>query len=340
MNNPAPIKPKRRKPIVKYTMMSFYFLFIGFCAMGISLKWNALSNKRTYDYEEGFGVSARVPAIDEGPSFLERLTRRSKRPTAPVKLPERNERALERWQKYAAPLVDVPDGNATVILVIDDLGIVKRATKEMIDMEVPLTLAFLPYASDISCQVNDAYNNGHDVLVHIPMEPKGKADPGPHALRSSSEPSVQMDSINYNLSQFENYIGINNHMGSKFTEDEEAVSRLLGVIKEKGLLVLDSKTTSKSVLENLADQNDIPVINRDVFLDNTNDVDYIRGQLEELEKLAKRNGNALGIGHPYPQTIVALKEWIPTLAAKRITIVPISQTVREKYAETLLASDQ
>lgn len=339
MNNPTPLKPERRKPIIKYTMMSFYFLFIGFCAMGIYLKWDALSNQRTYDYEEGFGVSARVPDMDKGPSFLERLTRRSNRNAAPVKLPERNERALERWQKYAAPIVNVPDGNSTVILVIDDLGIVKRTTKEIIDMEVPLTLAFLPYASDISSQANDAYNNGHDVLVHIPMEPKGKADPGPHALLSSTEPSVQMDSINYNLTQFENYVGINNHMGSKFTEDEEAVGRFLNVIKQKGLLVLDSKTTSESVLEALADQNEIPVINRDVFLDNTNEVDYILEQLKELEQKAKKNGNAVGIGHPYPETVIALKRWIPTLKEKGITIVPISQTVREKYADTLLAAD-
>ena len=72
----------------------------------------------------------------------------------------------------------MPAGNATVILVIDDLGIVKRTTKNMIEMDIPLTLAFLPYARDISRQVNDAYNNSHDVLVHIPMEPKGKSGPG------------------------------------------------------------------------------------------------------------------------------------------------------------------
>lgn len=84
MNNPIPLKPERRKPIIKYTMMSFYFLFIGFCAMGIYLKWDALSNQRTYDYEEGFGVSARVPDMDKGPSFLERLTRRNRPKEPPV----------------------------------------------------------------------------------------------------------------------------------------------------------------------------------------------------------------------------------------------------------------
>lgn len=342
MNTPEPVEYKRRKPIVKYTIISFYFIFIGFCTVGIILKWDALVNPtqyRMYTYEEGFGaVSAEVPRLeDQRPSFLERLTRRGTRKLPPVKLPERNTAANQTWEKFAAPTVIVPKGNATVILVIDDLGIAKDTTKDMIDMGVPMTLSFLPFASEINRQVNDAYNKGHDVLVHIPMEPKGRDDPGPHALLSSSAPNVQMQSIDYNLSQFENYIGINNHMGSLFTEDEAAVSRLLNVIKQKGLIVLDSKTTAKSVFERLAKIKGIPVINRDVFLDNTEDVGYIMAQLRELERIALHEGSALAIGHPYPETVTALKRWIPTLASKGITIVPISQIVREKYARTLLA---
>ena len=126
-------------------------------------------------------------------------------------------------------------------------------------------------------------------------------------------------------------------MGSQFTEDEVAVNRLLDVVKDRGLLVLDSKTTSKSKLETLALQKNIPVTNRDVFLDNEQDLNYILGQLAELERVAKKQGSALAIGHPYTQTVAALKLWIPTLAAKGITIVPISQTVREKYSNVQLA---
>ncbi|MDG1438018.1 MAG: divergent polysaccharide deacetylase family protein, partial [Emcibacteraceae bacterium] len=319
-------------------MMCFYFLFIGFCAVGILIKWNALSrnDESRYAYHEGTISVARMP--DTRPSFLERLQNRYIRKAPPVKLPERNDNAAQRWQKYAATPVVIPEGHDTVILVIDDLGMDKAMTQEMIDMAVPMTLAFLPYANEISPQVNRAYKKGHDILVHIPMEPKSTLDPGPNALLSSVSARVQMDSIEYNLSQFENYIGINNHMGSKFTEDTDAVNRLLGVIKRRELLVLDSKTTANSVLEDLAEDQQIPVINRDVFLDNTEDEQYIMGQLGELERMAKRNGNALAIGHPYPETVAALKRWIPTLNAKGITVVPISQKVREKYARTLLAN--
>ena len=206
-------------------------------------------------------------------------------------------------------------------------------------MDVPLTLSFLPYASDISTQVSGAYARGHDILVHIPMETKGRADPGPHALLSSASGRLQMDSINYNLSQFTNYIAINNHMGSLFTEDAEAIDQLLNVLKDKGLLVLDSKTTANSLLENTAYAKNIPVTSRDVFLDNIREVGAIMTQLRELERMAKSEGTTLAIGHPYPQTVEALKRRIPTLAGKGITIVPISQTIKEKYADTLLAEN-
>ena len=329
--------------------MSFYYLIIGFCAVGIWLKWDAINTSEVREqytshiYEEGFeavAVTVPFPVISESNNFLQRLARRAPPPTERevIAKPQRNDQASEAWQKYAAAGVTVPENNAKVILVIDDLGIVKGISKQMIDMDVPLTLSFLPYASGISAQVNDAYAKGHDILVHVPMEPKGRADPGPHALLSSTTAQVQMTSIDYNLGQFSNYIGINNHMGSAFTEDAEAVDRLLNVIKEKGLMVLDSKTTNKSLLEEMAYEKNIPVTNRDVFLDNVREVDYIMGQLAELERIAKRDGTALAIGHPYAQTVTALKKWIPTLAAKGITIVPISQTIKEKYSDTLLAA--
>ncbi|MCC3859912.1 divergent polysaccharide deacetylase family protein [Pseudemcibacter aquimaris] len=340
MDEIEPIKPKRRKPTLKYAMGAFYFLFIGFCAVGILLKWNELTRKEQYRYAYHEGTISTATLPYEGPSFLERLTNRYTRKAPPIKLPERNDRAGQRWQKFAAAPVPVPAGHDTVVIVIDDLGIVKDMTAEMIDMDVPMTLAFLPYASDVSPQANRAYNKGHDILVHIPMEPKSRLDPGPNALLSSTPVNVQMDSIHYNLSQFENYIGINNHMGSRFTEDSSAVNRLLGVVKDSELLVLDSKTTPNSVLESLADQNEIPVINRDVFLDNTEDEQYIMGQLARLERIAKQTGNGVAIGHPYPETVAALKKWLPTLADKGITVVPISQKVREKYAATLLAKNQ
>ena len=184
MNKPISPNNNATKPIVRYMMMSFYFVFIGFCAMGIWIKWDAIrysgDDYSSHIYEEGFdavSVTVPIPSGNTKLSFLQRLSRKvsAKPKPALVIQPERNITARQTWQKYAANTVAVPDNNAKVILVIDDLGIVKDVSKQMIDMDVPLTLSFLPYASDISAQVNDAYARGHDILVHIPMEPKGKA---------------------------------------------------------------------------------------------------------------------------------------------------------------------
>lgn len=351
MNKPPSQNNNLFKKIIqwqKYILLSFYIAFIGFCGVGIWLKWDDIKLPSPNDdgytshiYEEGFDsvtVTVPIPGIESKKSFLERLSRPPQK-AIPNK-PLRNDDASQTWQKYAAKEVDVPVNNAKVILVIDDLGIVKGVSKKMINMDVPLTLSFLPYASDVNEQVNEAYDKGHDILVHIPMEPKGDADPGPHALLSSESAEEQMNDIDYNLSQFSHYIGINNHMGSAFTEDAEAVNQFLDVIKGKGLLVLDSKTTSKSKLETMAMDKDIPVTNRDVFLDNVRNVDYILEQLGKLEKIAKTNGTALAIGHPYSETVTALERWIPTLKEKGITIVPISQTIKEKYAEKLIATNK
>ncbi len=348
MSHPAIKEMKKMSPVFKYLVLSFYCLLIGFCGVGIWLKWDDVRYQKSiteYDshvFEEGFEtvtVSVPIPRSERKESFLSRLARRTTPSPVLVTPSERNEQAQETWRKYAAAPVMVPEGNAKIILVTDDLGIVKGTTKEMIDMDAPLTLAFLPYASGVAEQAVEAYEKGHDILVHIPMEPKGQADPGPHALMSSTSSRVQMDSINYNLSQFPNYIGINNHMGSRFTEDEVAVDRLMNVIKDRGLMVLDSKTTPQSTLEDIARSKGIPVANRDVFLDNIRDEVYIAHQVEELERIAKASGSALAIGHPYPQTVRALKHWIPTLEEKGITIVPISQQTEERYRMTRMAGD-
>lgn len=337
MSNRPPSNQNQMSPVFRYLVMCFYSLLIGFCGMALWLKWdhtkyqNSVREYTSHIYEEGFdavSVTVPLPRSDRKESFLSKLARRVAPPPVVVMHKENAFPEGQPWQKFAAAPVFVPEGNATVVLVIDDLGIVKKTTQEMIDMEAPLTLSFLPYASGISAQVDQAYTKGHDILVHIPMEPKGKADPGPHALMSSESAEERLEDIEYNLSQFSHYIGINNHMGSEFTEDSEAVEQLLSVIKDKGLMVLDSKTTPNSRLEKIAREKTIFVTNRDVFLDNVREEGYIMGQLAELERAAKSNGSAIAIGHPYPQTVSALKEWIPTLEEKGITVIPISQSVR------------
>ena len=201
----------------------------------------------------------------------------------------------------------------------------------------PDPVVLLPYATELERQTALARDRGHELMLHLPMQPRGDAFPGPHALNSDLTEDELIRQIAWNLDRFDGYVGINNHMGSAFTEDSAGISRLLSEVQARGLLVLDSRTSGKSVLADLSARRDIPYTVRDVFLDNTQDVDYILGQLDKLEYYARRHGSAVAIGHPYDETIQALEIWLPKLREKGINLVPLSHIVEGKYRKTMIA---
>ncbi len=131
-----------------------------------------------------------------------------------------------------------------------------------------------------------------------------------------------------NIDSVPHIVGISNHMGSKFTEDQDKMEMALKKIKEKGFYFLDSRTTKKTVGYLLAKEMNIKTAERDLFIDNSRDLLSIEKQLKKLPLIAKKNGGyAIAIGHPYPSTIDVLKKTIPFLKEQGITIVPLSQLV-------------
>ncbi|MCF6216890.1 MAG: divergent polysaccharide deacetylase family protein [Emcibacter sp.] len=244
---------------------------------------------------------------------------------------------VETWKLNAVQVTGHVADKPQVTIVIDDLGVVKNLTLGVIDLKGPLTLSFLPYGKNLREITQLAAGNGHELMVHLPMEPQGDKNPGPHALRVAATDGKNLEDLYFNLSQFEGYVGLNNHMGSAFTEDRAGLSVMLDEVKRRGLLVLDSRTSRKSLLADLSSDKNIPNMTRDFFLDNIQDVDYILGQLFKLEEMAKKRGHAIAIGHPYKETIEALTLWRPTLKEKGIVLVPLSHIMKKKYDKILLA---
>ena len=156
------------------------------------------------------------------------------------------------------------------------------------------------------------------------MQPQAvDADPGPNALlRSLSETEIAIGLSG--ISRFDGFVGINNHMGSDFTTWERGMSVVMQEIKARGLLYLDSLTSAKSVAKKTALANGLSVLTRDVFLDNETDLDRIRSRLSELEAISRRRGYAIGIGHPYDQTIEALSEWSKNLESRGFKLIALS----------------
>ncbi len=247
-----------------------------------------------------------------------------------VKKVEKQE-AIPNWQKFAAAAPVVLVQKPMIAIVIDDLGVDQKRSERMVDMIGPLTLAFLPYAKNLPVITGRASRLGHELMVHVSMEPKStKADPGPNALLVGLDEKAIRSRIDWALSQFDGYVGINNHMGSKFTEDTPGMEVVMSELKARELLFLDSRTTNHSVGASLAAKAGIPHISRNIFLDHKNSVKEINKQLKLLENFAKRNGWAVGIGHPREPTLKALANWLPKLEQKGFTLVPLTTLIKKK----------
>ncbi|WP_417830010.1 divergent polysaccharide deacetylase family protein [Thalassospira sp.] len=232
------------------------------------------------------------------------------------------------WQKYAALTQDT--GNKPVIaIVIDDAGLDQSRTARTVDLPGPITISYLPYARDLQAQVNAARKAGHEVMLHMPMEPSSSSiDPGPHALLASYDRQTILNEMNWMLNQFEGYVGVNNHMGSKFTADPERMQIVMEVMKARGLMFLDSRTSAKSVAYSTAGRFGVPALTRDIFIDDADDAAKIADMLTRIENVARKQGAAIAIGHPRDLTIQALREWIPEIQAKGFVLVPVTDVLR------------
>ncbi|OSQ31037.1 divergent polysaccharide deacetylase family protein [Thalassospira sp. MCCC 1A03138] len=234
------------------------------------------------------------------------------------------------WQKFAALTPDT--GTAPVIaIVIDDAGLDQPRTARTIELPGPVTISYLPYARDLQRQVNAARGRGHEVMLHMPMEPSSASvDPGPHALRTGFDRDKILGEMTWMLDRFDGYVGVNNHMGSKFTSDPERMQVVMEVMKSRGLLFLDSKTSAKSVGFSMARQYDVPALERDVFIDDADDATKIAEMLARTEKVATNQGFAIAIGHPRDLTLEALQKWIPAIQAKGFVLVPVTDILRRE----------
>ncbi|WP_291842520.1 divergent polysaccharide deacetylase family protein [Maricaulis sp.] len=209
----------------------------------------------------------------------------------------------------AVPSTD-PRRRPQIVLVIDDAGLDVAAAERVIALPVRLTLAILPYAEASGPLAVRARASGHDVLLHMPMEPVGLADPGPNALRIGLSDADLQARMRWAMAQVPGAIGLNNHMGSRFTADPRALRVALAAISHENPLFLDSLTTAASRGGAVASGLGLRSIERDIFLDHDLDTVSIRARLDEAVALARENGFAVVIGHPHTLTLETLEAWL------------------------------
>jgi polysaccharide deacetylase 2 family uncharacterized protein YibQ len=217
-----------------------------------------------------------------------------------------------------------------VAIVIDDLGWNLEAARALLALDVPLSFAILPNAPYRTAIAQEARRRGRDILLHLPMEPYKypHVDPGQPALLSTMNTSELAAEVEVALAALPPVVGVNNHMGSRLTEDRNAMRAVMQRIKRHNLFFLDSRTSQKSLASQVVREMGVRTAERQVFLDNETETTKIHRQLDQLATLARVRGHAIGIGHPHPETVQALLHALPKLQQAGIEIVPISRLVQ------------
>ena len=215
-----------------------------------------------------------------------------------------------------------------IAIVIDDMGYQKKTCNSLIDLDLKLSFAFLPFGPYTRDQAYKANRRGRDVLLHFPMEAADpKIDPGPGAVNINMGRREIRKVFAANMAEVPFVVGINNHMGSRFTQNREAVKVFMELIRTGEMFFLDSRTSQSSVGYNMAREMGIRTAKRNVFLDNVRDRQKIKIQLRKLLDIADRHGSAIAIGHPYPETLQALRD-LRREISRRAIVVGVKELVR------------
>lgn len=221
------------------------------------------------------------------------------------------------------------DDTIRIALIIDDIGYDKKIAMALYTLEPNISFSVLPWSPFGRVTSRILAEKGAEIMLHLPMEPMEypRVNPGPGALLTSMPPDELIAQLEKNLGEVHGVSGVNNHMGSMFTTHANQMNQIFTILKKKNLFFIDSRTAKNSRCRASARLLQVRFAERDVFLDNVQEVGYITNQFSQLKKIARKHGAAIGIGHPYPATLETLKIELPKLKGE-IEIIPASRMVR------------
>lgn len=213
-------------------------------------------------------------------------------------------------------------------IIIDDIGFNENYI-DLINISVPLTLAVIPHTEYAVTAALAGREAGVEIMMHLPMEPKGypDADPGRWALFRNMQREEIIKNLDANFARLSDVKGVNNHMGSSFTEYGEGMKVVLEEIKKRGLFFVDSRTSYRSKAYSIARDMGVKSAERSIFLDNVQTKSAISKQIAKAVKAAKEKGKAIAIGHPSKATISTLAEIAPHILDDGVELVFASAIV-------------
>jgi polysaccharide deacetylase 2 family uncharacterized protein YibQ len=318
--------PKKRKKTTLKNSLSKAFaglaiLAVLVVAIGFIVYYLAPPEKPSPDGSVSKSTQAREKPLKKKPQFeiFPKEKTPAREPQAKIDIPK----SIPRPK----PL---PSGKLPrVALIIDDLGYDKKMAEKFLGLGLNLTFSILPHSPFQNKIARLASSKGLEIMLHLPMEPVEYpgVNPGPGTLLSSMTPDELIKQLEENLNTMPGVKGVNNHMGSKLTAESAQMYQIFSVLKHRGLFFVDSRTTSDSLCKPSARLFQVPFAQRDVFIDHYQKPDFIRKQIKELIRIARLNGEAVGILHPHSTTYRILQEMLPDLQ-NQVQLVPASKIVR------------
>ena len=228
-----------------------------------------------------------------------------------------------------------------IAIIIDDIGYNLESGKRIINSHLQITCSILPARPYSIRLARLAHQQGKEVMLHLPMQASKSELLGHGALTAEMSKQELSRIVNISIDAIPYASGINNHMGSLLTRNEDHMEWLMQTIanRDENLFFVDSRTSSQTIAGNTAHSYYIPSVQRDIFLDATaSDTHYVRQQVRRLIKIAKKRGYALAIGHPYTNTLTALEQELSKLSTEEVQLVTVSELIniatRYKLANT------
>ncbi|MCC5813051.1 MAG: divergent polysaccharide deacetylase family protein [Ectothiorhodospiraceae bacterium] len=227
----------------------------------------------------------------------------------------------------ATSALQAGDPPPMMTIIIDDMGDRLPEGRRVAALEGPVVCAMLPHTGHVRALADACDDAGKEVMLHLPMQAMNGAPMGPGGVKLDMDRDSFRARVKESLASVPHAIAVNNHMGSLLTQHPGHMTWLMELLAEQdGMIFVDSRTTARTVAQRMAQEQDVPNVRRDVFLDHDRDEDAITEQFFRLVALARERGAAVGIGHPYPETLAVLERELPGLQRNYgVELVPLSR---------------
>lgn len=224
-------------------------------------------------------------------------------------------------------LLSTPTQAGQIALIIDDMGY-KQQDSQAFALPRAVTFSILPHTPFSTPYAEKAQQQQREVMLHMPMESLAGKKLGPGALTSDMLQKDIQHTLQQALASVPYARGINNHMGSKLTQLTLPMQTTMDFLKSQDLYFVDSRTTRYSKAEKIAKSRGVKALHRHVFIDHFPNPKHMQQQMQRLVRIAKKHHKAVGIAHPYPETLAFLQDYLPQLP-QEVNLVPLSQLLQE-----------